>query len=142
TPPNVRDKAELLHTLTQQKNDLQSFDVEQARRSVAAYQTMHANAAFKDVLYGVLSTSMAENVVVQTEAKDEQKRASAFVYYFTWKSPAFGGMYKSMHTFDVPFTFDTVDAAPQLFGPAPDPHQYELATRINRAFASFAAKNN
>ncbi len=33
----------------------------------------------------------------------------AFMYYFTWPSPVFGGVLKSTHALEIPFVFDNLD---------------------------------
>jgi len=49
--------------------------------------------------------------VMLAERKVARTRAPVYFYAFNWATPAFGGRLKSHHAIDLPFTFDTVDAA-------------------------------
>lgn len=63
--------------------------------------------------------------------------ARAFVYEFTWPSPAFEGALGACHAVDVPFVFDKLadpSFAPLLGGTPPQP----LADSMHAAWVSFA----
>jgi para-nitrobenzyl esterase len=51
------------------------------------------------------------SVMTMAEQKSALSAAPAYLYLFTWESPAFGGKFKSSHAFDVPFVFDNLRAA-------------------------------
>jgi len=85
---------------------------------------------------------MRDDEIIQAERKTTQGTAAVYMYLFTWESPAFGGKYGSCHTFDVPFVFDNVDAASQLYGPSPDPRRYELAASVSKSWAAFAHRGD
>jgi para-nitrobenzyl esterase len=77
--------------------------------------------------------------VAMAERKAALGKAAVFMYLFTWTCPAFDGLYRSSHGFDLPFTFDNLDMAPGLWaGQPPDPRGYELAEKMSKAWASFA----
>jgi para-nitrobenzyl esterase len=44
------------------------------------------------------------------------------MYWFTWETPAFGGILGSCHAIDIPFAFDNLDApgAEMLLGDGPE----------------------
>ena len=62
------------------------------------------------------------------------------MYWFTWASPAFGGMLGSAHALDIPFAFDNLDApgASMLLGD--DAALSSLASRFADEIVAFAAK--
>jgi para-nitrobenzyl esterase len=64
----------------------------------------------------------------------------SWMYWFTWASPAFGGMLGSAHALDIPFAFDNL-AAPgteMMLGDGDD--RQPLATRFADEISAFASK--
>lgn len=63
----------------------------------------------------------------------------SWMYWFTWPTPAFGGILGSCHALDIPFAFDNLDApgGELLTGDAPE--RQELATRFADEVFHFAA---
>jgi para-nitrobenzyl esterase len=66
--------------------------------------------------------------------------APSWMYWFTWASPAFGGILGSAHALDIPFAFDNLDApgAAMLLGD--DATLQPLASRFADEIVAFAAK--
>ena len=72
---------------------------------------------------------------------DEQRDAHGhptWMYWFTWASPAFGGILGSAHALDIPFAFDNLHApgAAMLLGDDTDGQR--LATRFADEITGFA----
>ena len=68
----------------------------------------------------------------------EQAGSPSWMYWFTWASPALGGILGSAHALDIPFAFDNIDApgAEMLLGDGPErPH---LAARFADEISTFA----
>jgi carboxylesterase type B len=61
------------------------------------------------------------------------------MYWFTWASPALGGILGSAHALDIPFAFDNVHApgAEMMLGEGPE--LAGLAARFADEIAAFAA---
>jgi para-nitrobenzyl esterase len=74
------------------------------------------------------------------ERKAAQAAAPVYTYLFKWRSPVNAGKLRSMHTMEIPFVFDHVDACSFMTGRAAD--RYPLATTIAEAWASFARTGN
>jgi para-nitrobenzyl esterase len=66
----------------------------------------------------------------------ETRAAPTWMYRFDWPTPAFGGLLGACHGLELPFVFDTLDAARGLVGD--DPELPELATAIHGAWSRFA----
>lgn len=66
------------------------------------------------------------------------KEMPSWMYWFTWPTPAFGGILGSCHALDIPFAFDNLDApgGEMLTGDAPE--RYALSTRFADEIAHFA----
>ena len=62
-------------------------------------------------------------------------KGPAYLYYWTWESPAEGGKYRAQHTIDIPFFFDTIQAS-RLTAGAPDAQA--LADQVSEMFIAFA----
>ena len=63
-----------------------------------------------------------------------------WMYWFTWASPAFGGILGSAHALDIPFAFDNLDqpGIEMLLGDGPE--RQAIATRFADEISSFSAK--
>jgi len=73
--------------------------------------------------------------VILAERKVARNRAPVYFYAFNWATPAFGGRLKSHHAIDLPFTFDTVDAADTSAG---FPGAQQLGDAMSATWAAFA----
>lgn len=111
-------------------------DDDQARHSIDAYRQLHSSASWHDTFVGVATAIFREDSIIQAERKAALGKAAVFRYLFDWSCAGFEGVYKSMHTFDVPFVFNNLAAAAQLTGT--DARSQSLATRMSGAWAAFA----
>jgi para-nitrobenzyl esterase len=77
--------------------------------------------------------------VMLAERKVQRNRAPIYFYAFNWATPIFDGRLKSHHAIDLPFTFDTVDAADTSAG---IPGARQLAPVMTATWAAFARNGN
>lgn len=72
-----------------------------------------------------------------------EKRATAdrrtHMYWFTWPTPAFGGVMGSCHAIDIPFTFDNLDAPGIAMFTGEAPERADLARDVASQLVSFAS---
>lgn len=61
-----------------------------------------------------------------------------WMYWFTWASPAFGGILGSCHALDIPFAFDNLDAPGGEMFTGDDPARHGIARRFADEIADFA----
>jgi para-nitrobenzyl esterase len=66
----------------------------------------------------------------------EARRAPTWMYRFDWPTPVFGGVLGACHGVELPFVFDTLDAARGFIGD--DPSLADLATTVHRTWVRFA----
>ncbi len=62
----------------------------------------------------------------------------SWMYWFTWASPAFGGILGSCHALDIPFAFDNLDAPGADFLLGTDEDRQTLASRFADELVQFA----
>ena len=60
------------------------------------------------------------------------------MYWFTWPTPAFGGVLGSCHAIDIPFTFDNLDAPGISMFTGDAPERAVLARDVSSQLLSFA----
>jgi len=104
----------------------------------ALYPTMSPTEAFISIGTGIFF----DDATIQAQAKAAAGKAPVFMYLFTWEAPEYTGSYKSCHTFEIPFVFDNVHAAPQWYESKRDPRLDELATTLSKAWATFAHRGD
>ena len=140
--PQVFDEATLPRALVKSLWGYGVIDERQAELCIKAYRAIHPTASPDDCFTGIGTDIMCDDAVIQAERKAALGKAATYMYQFTWESLAFDNKYKACHTFEIPFVFDNVDMAPQLFGLKPDPKHYALARNISTAWSTFAHKGN
>ena len=64
----------------------------------------------------------------------------SWMYWFTWASPAFGGMLGSAHALDIPFAFDNIGAVGTEMMLGDGAERQSLATRFADEISAFATK--
>jgi para-nitrobenzyl esterase len=113
-----------------------------ADRIVAVYKKGRPKASNIDLATIVASdaspTRDASYIIAERKAK--QAKASAYLYYFKWYSPLRDGKVRCMHSMELPFVFDHVDAAQWMTGRGQD--RYALAERVSGAWVAFARSGN
>jgi para-nitrobenzyl esterase len=112
-------------------------DQAKARDLVALYRKTHQGITNTDVwLIMNADNTRRANAQLLSELKTAQGKASAYLYFFNWRSPVHKGQMKAYHTLDIPFVFYNIDQAASMTGAMQD--RYALAHRMSAAFAAFA----
>ena len=82
----------------------------------------------------------------QRSIRVAEKRARAgtrtHMYWFTWPTPAFGGVLGSCHAIDIPFTFDNLEAPGISMFTGDAPERAELARDVSSQLISFASQGS
>jgi len=139
-PPMIDDAA-LCKNLVESVG-WEGVDDDEAAACVDAYRSVHPNASNEAIFFGIGTYLACDDAIIQADRKAARAAAPVYMYLFEWEAPAFGGQYGSCHTFDVPFVFENLSAARQLWGPIPDPRGDELAANISKSWATFAHTGN
>ena len=113
-----------------------------AGKLIELYRRLNPSESRLDTVIGIARAEIRNEITTVAELKINKASAPVFRYEFEWEAPGFDGRYHSCHTFELPFVFDNVDAAPQLYGSSPDPRRYDLARNMSGAWAAFAHNGN
>ena len=140
----TRDPAELPlseDTLRDQTGRFVGIDDEHAAALISGYREGRADLSARDLFNGITSDHMyRRNVVEAAEIKSRQGGAPAYLYEFTWKTPALDGILKTPHTLCIPFVFGTVETAADFTGTGPK--QTALMHRVMDTWIAFARTGN
>ncbi|HEY8698214.1 MAG TPA: carboxylesterase/lipase family protein [Rhizomicrobium sp.] len=104
------------------------------RKTYPGYSPSYLNAQV------LTSTFMLGDSIRLAERKAAQGAAPVYMYLLTWETPVGAGVFKSPHTLEIPFVFDTVESTRPLVGPGPEPQK--LADQMSSAWIAFARTGN
>lgn len=114
------------------------MDATRADALIAAYRQDEPSRTPADVLCHLASDVLSRGRMLgAVEAKANAGHAPVYLYNFTWKIPAEGGVWRSPHTVDIPFAFGTLDAATAMVGDNLATAQ-ETSRNLMSAFVAFA----
>ncbi len=117
------------------------LDAQAAEQLFAAYEAADPAAKPLEVFTHIRSDIQFRiGTTHAAECKAQQSSAPLYMYYFTWKSPAFGGILDASHTLEIPFVFGNTDLTPEIVGDAPDRH--EVSRRAMAYWVNFARTGN
>jgi para-nitrobenzyl esterase len=114
------------------------FGDERAAEALDAYRKDRDGQSAADIFNAALGDRTFRVPAIRL-ADAQQPHGDTYVYLFSWESTAFDGKLRSCHALEIPFVFDTLDAAgaTMLTGEVTDAMR-ELATAMNEAWATFA----
>jgi para-nitrobenzyl esterase len=120
------------------KRFISLFGDERAAEAIDVYRKERSEETAADVWIAALGDRTFRVPAVRL-ADAQQPHGGTYVYLFSWESTAFDGKLRSCHALEIPFVFDTLDAAgaTMLTGEVNDDMR-ELAAAMNEAWATFA----
>jgi para-nitrobenzyl esterase len=98
-----------------------------------AYPTYSPTYLWVQVMSSRLGLQGSETLL---ERKAAQGRAPAYAYMVSWETPAGGGVFKSPHTIEIPFTLYSFDKVREYVGEGPAPKI--MADQMAGAWVAFA----
>jgi len=114
---------------------------ETAAKLIAGYRQGREDESQRDIYNRITSDQMyRRNGIEAAELKMSQGGAPAFLYEFTYRVPALGGILRSPHTMCLPFVFGTTKIAEVFTGAGPE--QDALTSAVQGAWAAFAHTGN
>ena len=127
-------RARLVDTLKSRLSD--NLDTSRVDDLIAAYRRSRPGATPHDLLVAITTDRMRVASIRLAERKAAGGPAPAFMYQFTWESPAMRGRLKSCHALEIPFVFNNVDPTVRAIGDAPE--RIALAKAMSQAWIAFA----
>lgn len=123
------------------KQALRNVDDAAANNLIETYRKGRPDISNTD-LYLILASdaTFRAGVLTEAERKADQGAASAYMYYFTWRSPVRDGALRTFHTLEIPFVFENVDLATAMTGSGQN--RYALEDKISSAWVAFARTGN
>ncbi|HKV04340.1 MAG TPA: carboxylesterase/lipase family protein [Candidatus Acidoferrales bacterium] len=123
------DEAEL-------RTRLKPITGEATEEVIAVYRKARPNATPSDLFFVITSDQRIRmGAITQAERKSALGRAPAYAYFFAWKAPIDGGKWRTPHTLELPFVFETYDKATVT---STGPERKILGDRVSGAWAAFA----
>jgi carboxylesterase type B len=111
-------------------------DIAAAARST--YETRRPGEAARELISAVnTDTSFRQPAQNLSELRVANNNPT-WMYWFTWATPAFGGILGSCHALDIPFAFDNLDAAGTDMLLGTEENRTLLATRFADEIVQFA----
>jgi para-nitrobenzyl esterase len=117
-------------------NVRKAFGDKDAASIIAAFRKRTPSAKPFDLWSRISATSMRGRAVAQCQAKAELGRAPAYLYWFSWFTPVFGGRPRAFHCAEIPFVFYNTDRCETMTGGGSDARA--LAAKITDAWIHFA----
>ena len=108
----------------------------------AARVARDESAEAKDIWVAVGTDVVFRWPSLQLAATHAAQGARAFVYFFDWESPAFGGLLGACHALELPFVFGAVHLpVVQMFSGA-GPEVESLSEKMQKAWLAFAGSGD
>lgn len=129
-------------TTTDWHQHVEKFFPKEKEHAASIYEN-HRPGESPHFLMSAVNTDIAFRARAWSLVDDRVKRNTpSWMYWFTWSTPAFGGILGSCHALDIPFAFDNLDApgGDMFTGDAPERHA--LATRFADEIAHFATHSH
>jgi para-nitrobenzyl esterase len=122
------------------RDRLQRLLGEHAGSVIDVYRKANPGATPSDLYFLIAS----DNAYGAPTMKLAERRAAlhggpVYLYYFRWESPMEGGKFKSPHTIEIPFAWDTVRTANLTKN---SPVAQALADKVSAAWIAFARSGN
>lgn len=127
------DEAELQDRVTEHCGD-------QTAALLSAYHTVFPDTAPFDRWSLIATANFRQMAARQAELKARQGVASAYLYWFTWRTPQLGGRPGAFHSCEISFVFGNADRYAGYNGGGEEPRA--LAAQMSAAWLAFARTGN
>ena len=117
------------------------IDADGAQALIEGYRATHPGDTGRDIYNVITSDHMyRRNCIEAAELKAARSGAPAYLYEFTWRTPALDGMLRTPHTLCIPFVFGNTAIAQAFTGTGPE--QDALTHAVQGAWIAFARTGN
>ena len=110
-----------------------------AKEAKTAYETLRVGDSVKDLCSALQTDVSFRSRAISLAERRADAGTPTWMYWFTWQSPAFGGILGCCHALDIPFAFDNLnqDGANMFTGDGPE--RAHIAATFADHIAGFAA---
>ena len=112
---------------------------ERAPDARSTYEQLRPSETPKQLISSVRTDTSFRQRAQRLAEQHADHNNSTWMYWFTWATPAFGGVLGSCHALDVPFAFDNLNAPGTDMLTGDGPERPEIAKRFADEIARFAA---
>jgi para-nitrobenzyl esterase len=109
---------------------------EPGRKLLAAIRRAYPHYSPTYLWVQMISVRVLQGSEILASRKAAQGRAPAYVYTISWETPAGGGVFKTPHTMEIPFTLYSFDKVREYVGEGPEPKI--MADQMAGAWVAFA----
>jgi len=106
--------------------------------AVEVYRRHRPGETDAQIVMAVQSDEGFRQRAIRLAEKHTSNGGRSHMYWFTWPTPAFGGVLGSCHAIDIPFTFDNLDAAGISMFTGDGPERVAVAEDVSAQLVSFA----
>jgi len=111
-----------------------------AGKVIAVYKKANPGMSPPDIFFRIQSDQrMGAPTLKEAERRAALEQGPVYLYYFTWLSPMKNGKYRSPHTVEIPFAWDTIKTA-NLTNTSPVAQT--LADKVSASWIAFARTGN
>lgn len=112
---------------------------DRADAAISAYESLRPGESVKNLCSAVQTDTSFRSRALSLAEQRADSQSPTWMYWFTWQSPAFGGILGCCHALDIPFAFDNLhqDGA-ELFTGSGDERQ-AIASNFADFVAGFAS---
>jgi para-nitrobenzyl esterase len=109
---------------------------ESGQKLLAAYRAAYPDYSPTYLWIQMISGRIMQGSELVADAKAAKGRAPAYVWLMTWETPVEGGLFKTPHTMELPFSLYSFDKVRAYVGEGPAPKR--MADQIAGAWVAFA----
>jgi para-nitrobenzyl esterase len=113
---------------------------DKARQIIAAFRARTPDAKPFDLWSHIAASKVRAEAIRQAKAKAALRRAPAYLYWFSWKTPILNGRPRAFHCSEIAFVFDNTDRCETMTGGGSDARK--LAATMSEAWIQFAHRGN
>jgi len=107
---------------------------------LAAFRSRTPDASPFDLWSRIASARVRMGAIEQASSKAAQRRAPAFLYWFTWQTPVLDGRPRAFHCAELPFVFANAQICENMTGGGP--RAMALEASVADAWIAFARNGN
>ena len=99
---------------------------------------LHPSSSIRAQFIRICTEAMRDSEDVIAARRASAGHADTYVYRFCWQPHGYASEFGCCHTFEIPFVFQNLNHAPQLFEGGPHEEDWLLSEKMSACWAAFA----